>query len=108
MKKRNIGSTLDSLLDEMGILAETQILAQKKGIVRAIEARLRDQGSSKAALARLMATSRPQVARLLDASNTSVTLETLARAAVALGLNLEVRLSPMRRRRAAHNALSEP
>ncbi len=94
MDKKHMGSTLDSLLEEMGILKETQLLAQKKGIVRSIEDELRRQHVSKAALAKRMGTSRPQIDRLLDPENTSITLETLGKVAAALSLRLEVRLPP--------------
>ena len=52
---------------------------------------------SKAELARRMQTSRSHVDRLLDPGNTSVTLATLARASAALGLRLQIKLSPLRR-----------
>ena len=94
MNKQNIGSTLDSLLDEMGILEEAQLLAQKKGIVRAVEARMQRTHTTKVTLARRMRTSRAQLDRLLDPANTSVTLATVARASAAQELLLEVRLSP--------------
>jgi transcriptional regulator with XRE-family HTH domain len=47
---------------------------------------------SKAEMARRMRTSRPALDRLLDASNTSVTLHTLQRAAAAMGKRLHLEL----------------
>ena len=99
MDKRNVGSTLDSLFEELGELAEVTLLAQKKLIVRDILERMRQRRVTKATLAGRMRTSRAQLDRLLDLENTSVTLATLARAAAALELVLEVRLAPARVRR---------
>jgi len=48
---------------------------------------------SKSALAEKMHTSRSALDRLLDPSNVSVTLQTLERAALALGKNLKIELA---------------
>jgi antitoxin HicB len=94
MKKRNIGSSLESLFEELGEIEEVNLLTQKKIIVGDILERMRQTRVSKAALASRMRTSRAQLDRLLDPVNTSVTLATLARAAAALGLALKVHLDP--------------
>jgi DNA-binding Xre family transcriptional regulator len=47
---------------------------------------------SKTALAKRIQTSRASVERLLDPSNESVTLQTLERAALALGKRLQIQL----------------
>ena len=51
------------------------------------------QGISKSELARQMKTSRTQIERLLDPDNTQVQLDTLQRAAAALGRRLVVELA---------------
>jgi antitoxin HicB len=50
------------------------------------------EGSTKTAMAARMKTGRRQLDRLLDPENTSVTLSTLKRAAIALGRKLHVEI----------------
>ena len=47
-----------------------------------------------AEMARRMKTSRPTVYRLLDPAEPGATLDTLERASIALGLDLQIRLVP--------------
>ncbi len=83
-KKRTgrIGSSFDDFLAEQGMLAECE--------ERAIKQILADQ--IKAAMAARMQTSRRALDRLLDPANTSVTLHTLQRAALAVGRQLRLEL----------------
>ena len=53
---------------------------------------MKSQGVSKQALAARMSTSRSQLDRLLDPENSAVQLDTVARAARALGKRLDIRL----------------
>jgi antitoxin HicB len=53
---------------------------------------------TRAELAKRMGTSRTEVYRLLDPDNTGVTLATLARATVALGLDFQVSVTAAKRR----------
>ena len=55
---------------------------------------MKAQNLSKARMAERMKTSRSQLDRLLDPDNESVTLETLKRAATAVGMRLELGLKP--------------
>jgi transcriptional regulator with XRE-family HTH domain len=48
---------------------------------------------SKTAMANKMKTSRSSLDRLLDPSNVSITLQTLERAALALGKTLKIKIS---------------
>jgi antitoxin HicB len=91
-KHPNIGSSLDDLLQEAGILEEVDAAALKRVIALQIEDEMRRRNISKSALAKRMHTSRMAVDRLLDASNGSVTLSTLGRVAAALGRRLNVEL----------------
>jgi DNA-binding phage protein len=91
-KHPNIGSSLDDLLQEVGILEEVNAAALKRVIALQIEDEMRRRNISKSALAKRMHTSRMAVDRLLDASNGSVTLSTLGRVAAALGRRLSVEL----------------
>lgn len=91
-ENRHRGSTLDSFLEEEGVLAETQAKAIKEVIAWQLGEAMRQRGLSKSALARLMHTSRTQVDRVLDPENGNVTLETLQRAAAVVGRRVELQL----------------
>ena len=91
-KHPNIGSSLDDLLKEKGILEEVNAAALKRVIALQIEDEMRRRKISKSALAKRMHTSRMAVDRLLDTTNGSVTLSTLGRVASALGRRLNVEL----------------
>jgi antitoxin HicB len=89
----HIGSSFESFLEEEGILEECTVTAIKRVLARQIEQAMAAQGLSKAAMARAMRTSRPQLDRLLDPDNPSVTLDTLQRAAAAVGRKLRLELA---------------
>jgi DNA-binding Xre family transcriptional regulator len=91
-KHPNIGSSLDDLLEEKGILEEVNAAALKRVISLQIEDEMRRRKISKSDLAKRMRTSRMAVDRLLDTTNGSVTLSTLGRVASALGRRLSVEL----------------
>ena len=86
------GSTLDSFLEEEGVLAEFQARAIKEVIAWQLAEAMREQGVSRSRLATLMRTSRTQIARLLDPNDGNVTIETLQRAAVLVGRRVELQL----------------
>ncbi len=86
------GSSFDSLLEQDGILEEVTARALKRVIARQLGALMKDQGLNKTTLADKMHTSRSQLDRLLDPENDSVTLDTLVRAAHAVGRRLHVEL----------------
>ena len=91
-KHPKIGSSLDDLLKEKGILEEVNAAALKRVIALQIEDEMRRRKISKSDLAKRMHTSRMAVDRLLDTTNGSVTLSTLGRVASALGRRLSVEL----------------
>jgi antitoxin HicB len=91
-KKGRIGSSFDDFLKEDGIYEEVTARAIKRVIARQLDALMADQGLSKSALAKKMKTSRTQLDRVLDPDNGSVTLETLTRAAKAVGRHLRMEL----------------
>jgi len=84
------GSSFDSFLDEHGIREEVEAVAIKRVLAWQIGQAMRQQRITKAELARRMHTSRPSVDRLLDPDSASVTLETMNRAANAVGKRLRV------------------
>jgi antitoxin HicB len=94
MKKAHLGSTLESLFEETGELEEVRALAVKKMIVDQYLAAMNERKLSVSALSRRMSTSRAAVKRLLDPKSKGVTLDSLGRAAAALGKDLQIRLVP--------------
>jgi hypothetical protein len=89
-KNRHIGSDFDEFLSEDGLLANTEAVAIKRVVAFQITQMMKKQRISKVAMARRMKTSRAALDRLLDPDNASVTLQTLERAARALGKRLRV------------------
>lgn len=92
MNEQYLGDTLDSFLEEEGLLAEAEAMAIKRVIAYQISLLMDEQDLSKAEMARRMQTSRAAVSRLLDPNNESATLSTLEKAAFALGKRLQVAL----------------
>ena len=88
----HIGSSFESFLDEEGLLEACTAVAIKRVLARQIERAMEERGLTKSAMAKAMRTSRPQLDRLLDPANPSVTLDTLQRAAVAAGRKLRLEL----------------
>lgn len=92
MKKSNVGSSFDSWLREEGIYEDVTAKALKRVLARQVEAAMKEKQISKAEMARLMRTSRAALARLLDPEYDAVTLNTLRKAAVAVGRELRLEL----------------
>jgi hypothetical protein len=96
MNKARIGSTLDSLLEELGELEEVKIRTRKKVLARELEEARRAGNISISELARRMGTSRMAVHSLLDSTDPTMTIDSVSRAAAALGAEFEMRLRPRR------------
>ena len=93
MKNRHLGSDFDNFLEEEGLRADTEAAAIKRVIAYQIEFEMKQAKLSKSAMAEKMHTSRTALDRLLDPANVSVTLQTLERAALALGKSLRIELA---------------
>jgi hypothetical protein len=93
-KKKNPhrGSTFNSFLREEGIYEEVMTTAMKRVLAGQIAQAMKKQRVTKSAMAKRMRTSRAALDRLLDADNTSVTLQTMGRAAAVLGKELLITL----------------
>lgn len=91
-KKGKIGASFDGFLAEEGILEACEEQAIKQILADQIIAAMEKDSLTKSAMAARMHTSRRALDRLLDSSNTGVTLHTLQRAAVAVGRQLRVEL----------------
>ncbi|HEY0151446.1 MAG TPA: hypothetical protein VGB92_05575 [Longimicrobium sp.] len=92
MTNPHIGSSFESFLEEEGLRDEVELLAQKRVLAWQIEQAMKAHGISKVGMAERMHTSRTQVDRLLDPNNNKVQLDTLQRAARAVGRTLKVEL----------------
>lgn len=93
IKDKHLGSDFDDFLREEGMLADATATAIKRVIAYQIQAEMKRHNLSKTVMAKRMKTSRSALDRLLDPANGSVTLQTLERAAAALGKKLTVELS---------------
>lgn len=92
MNEKHIGSDFDEFLEEEGLLAEAEAVAVKRVIAHQIAQLMKSSNMTKTAMAKRMKTSRTALERLLDPDNGSVTLQTLERAATALGKRLQIEL----------------
>ena len=94
MRKRNkhVRSSLDEFLQKEGILAETRAITLKDAIAWQVQRTMEKEKITKVEMARRMRTSRAALDRLLAPGNASVTLQTLTRAARAVGRNLRIEL----------------
>ncbi|MFA6409595.1 MAG: XRE family transcriptional regulator [Gammaproteobacteria bacterium] len=92
MSKKNIGSNFEDFLKEENLLTETKAVAIKRVLSYQIHKELEKQNCTKSAIAKKMHTSRASLDRLLNATNTSITLKTLTRLANALNKKVELNL----------------
>lgn len=92
MKAKNIGSSFDKFLQEEAMLDEATAVAVKRVIAWQIDQEMKAQNLTKSAMAKKMHTSRAALNRLLDATDTSLTLTTLSSAASVLGKKLRIGL----------------
>jgi hypothetical protein len=94
MARRNphAGSDFDDFLREEGILEEVQAKAIKRVLAEQIRKGMAAANISKVRMAQLMATSRSQLDRVLDPENVAVQLDTLLKAAHAVGKTVDITL----------------
>ena len=86
------GSNFDDFLKENGIFEEVQARALKRALAEQLDEAMQSGKLSKVHMAQRMATSRSQLDRVLDPSNLSIQLDTLIKAASAVGRTVEIRL----------------
>lgn len=91
-KGRVSEETFDNFLAEQGMLGACEDHAIKEIIAEQLAEAMKARGLSKSAMAGRMKTSRRQLDRLLDPTIPSVTLDTLRRAADAVGRKLRIEL----------------
>ena len=89
---RHRGPTLDSFLEQEGVLGEFQARAIKEVIAWQLADAMKERKLSKNRLAAMMHTSRTQIDRVLDPKDGNVTIETLQRAAAIVGRRVQLEL----------------
>jgi antitoxin HicB len=92
-KARVSEETFDEFLAQQEMLGTCEERAIKEIIAAQLAEAMKAKGITKTAMAERMKTSRRQLDRLLDPSTPSVTLDTLRRAASAVGRTLRVELT---------------
>ena len=92
-KNPHIGESFESFLRDEGIYDEVTSTALKRTLALQIEHAMVAQNISKSEMARRMKTSATQLGRLLDPDNDRIQLDTLVRAASAVGKRLSVSLT---------------
>jgi antitoxin HicB len=102
-KKGRVGSDFDEFLAEEGLLEHSTAVAIKRMITWQLQQAMKAQAITKRTMAERMGTSRSSLDRLLDEDDTGLTLDTLTRAAQAVGRQVRIELAgaPRRRRAAA-------
>ena len=90
---KHIGSSVDDFLAEEAVLEETTAVAIKRVVAWQIAQEMKAQHLTKTALPEKMHTSRAELNRLLDETDTSLTLPTPHSAAKALGTKLRIELT---------------
>lgn len=86
------GSSFDDFLKEDGIYEEVQARALKRALAEQLDDAMQSSKLNKVSMAQRMATSRSQLDRVLDPGNLSIQLDTLIKAASAVGRTVEIRL----------------
>lgn len=86
------GSSFDEYLVEEGIFEEVQAKALKRALAEQLEEAMVAAKLTKIRMAEQMKTSRSQLDRVLDPDNVSIQLDTLIKAARALGKTVEIQI----------------
>ena len=90
MSKEHIGSSFDDFLREDGIYEEATSQALKRVVAWQLAQLMKERRISRVEMAKRMKTSRTQVNRLLDPANESIQLDTIQRAAEAVGKRINI------------------
>ena len=88
----SMGSRFEDFLEEEGILAQVDEVAIKRGLAYQFEQAMKDANVSKAEMAKRMRTNEALVEKVINPDFKEITLNTLAKAATALGMRLKITL----------------
>jgi predicted XRE-type DNA-binding protein len=91
------GSSFDDFLREQALFDAVQAAAVKRALAEAVAEAMEEAKISKVEMARRMGTSRSQLDRVLDPAYTAVQLDTLIKAASAVGRDLRISLKRLAR-----------
>jgi antitoxin HicB len=86
------GTNFDDFLKEDGIYETVQARALKRALAEQLDDAMQASKISKVTMAQRMSTSRSQLDRVLDPANLSLQLDTLIKAANAVGKTVEIKL----------------
>ena len=89
---RHTGSDLDEFLREEGLYDQTEAVAIKRVLAYEFERNMQRAQLTKTDMAKRMGTTRAQLDRLLNPKNPSTTLQTLVKAAGAVGKRVKISL----------------
>lgn len=92
MNPNHVGSTLESFLDEEGILEDVTTEATLQVLAWQIRNDLETKGLTKSQLAQNMGTSRSQLDRLMRADGSDIKMSTLENVARSLNRKLKIEL----------------
>lgn len=91
-KRGRIGSSFGDFMKDEGLHEETSAVAIKRVLAWQLESAMAKEGMSKNDMAKRMHTSRSQLDRILDPRNDKIQLDTVFKAARALGRELKLEL----------------
>lgn len=89
------GSSFDDFLREEGVYEATQAAAVKRVIAELLREGMERERISKPEMARRMGTSRSQLDRVLDPDYVTIQLDTLIKAARAVGRDVQIQFKPL-------------
>ncbi len=89
----NRGTSLEAVLEEDGNLEHANAIAVKRVIAWQLQQEMTNRHLTKTEMARKMETTRRQLDRVLNPDDGNVTIETLQRAAKAVGRSLKLELA---------------
>ena len=84
-RNKHLGSSFDEFLRSEGLYEEMTTLAWKRVLSWEVTEAMKKDGISKSEMSKRMGTSRSQLERLLDPDNPNVLLDTVQKAAAAVG-----------------------
>ena len=88
----HIGSDFDDFLREEGIYNQAEAVAVKRVLAYELERNMQKAQLTKTDMAKRMGTTRAQLDRLLNPENPATTLQTLVKAASAVGKRVKISL----------------
>ena len=96
-RNKHLGSSFDEFLRSEGLYEEVTTLAWKRVLSWEVTEAMKRVGINKSEMSKRMGTSRSQLERLLDPDNPNVLLETVQKAAAAVGKRLTIGLTDIPR-----------